>query len=108
MERLILNPVHEYEIYLPTTLNDGTPIDHGKIRGIKDTLAKAFGGYTHLKHRSEGAWRMGGVTFRDEVTILRVLDDGSAWFDMPAFKKAIEAELQQEAVLIISREVAAL
>ena len=33
---------------------------------------------------SEGAWRMGGVTFRDEVTIVRVLDDGSAKFDMRA------------------------
>jgi hypothetical protein len=51
---------------------------------------------------------MGGVTFHDEVTIVRVLDDGSAHFDMSAFKKSIENALQQEAVLIISRQVAAL
>jgi hypothetical protein len=37
-----------------------------------------------------------------------VLDDGSAHFDMSAFKKSIENALQQEAVLIISRQVAAL
>ena len=92
----------QYEIYLPTTLNDGTPVEAAKIQGIKDTLVKAFGGYTHLNHRSEGAWRMGGVTFHDEVTIVRVLDDGSAHFDMTAFKKSIETALQQEAVLIIS------
>lgn len=51
---------------------------------------------------------MGGVTFHDAVTIVRVLDDGSVCFDMPAFKKSIETALQQEAVLIICRQVAAL
>lgn len=100
--------MQEYEIYLPTTLNDGTPVDGAKIERIKETLMKAFGGYTHLKHRSEGAWRMGGVTFRDEVTIVRVLDDGTVTFDMTAFKKSIEAALDQDMVLIISRQVAAL
>jgi hypothetical protein len=100
--------MQEYEIYLPTTLNDGTPVAGSKIQRIKDKLFKAFGGYTHLNHRSEGAWRMGGVTFHDEVTIVRVLDDGSAHFDMTAFRKSIEAELQQEAVLIIRRAVTAL
>ncbi|MES2572851.1 MAG: hypothetical protein V4710_22700, partial [Verrucomicrobiota bacterium] len=68
-------------------------------------LMEVYGGYTHLKHRSEGAWRMGGVTFRDEVTIMRVLDDRSTVFDMPAFKKQIEIALKQEAILIIARDV---
>ena len=97
--------MREFEIYLPMTMKDGTPIDGGEIQRIKDQLVKTFGGYTHLKHRSEGAWRMGGVTFRDEVTIVRVLDDGSADFDMSAFKKSIEAALRQEEMLIIAREV---
>ncbi len=100
--------MHEYEIYLPTTTNDGRPVEDAKIDEIKATLVRAFGGYTHLKQRSEGAWRMGGVTFHDEVTIVRVLDDGTARFDMSEFKKSIETTLQQDAVLIISREVAAL
>ncbi|MEA3212389.1 MAG: hypothetical protein QOE70_5446 [Chthoniobacter sp.] len=98
--------MQEFEIYLPMTMNDGTPVEAGEIQRIKDTLVKAFGGYTHLNHRSEGAWRMGGVTFRDEVTIVRVLDDGAANFDMAAFKKSMEAALKQEIVLIIAREVA--
>lgn len=99
--------MQEYEIYLPTSLNDGTPVDGEAIQRIKDTLAKTFGGYTHLNQRSEGVWHMGGVTFRDEVTIVRVLDDGSTKFDWVAFKKEIETALRQEAVLIISREVIA-
>jgi hypothetical protein len=100
--------MREYEIYLPTALNDGTPIASEKIKAIKDTLFQAFGGYTHLNHHSEGVWRMGGVTFRDDVTIVRILDDGSAYFDMGAFKKSVEKALEQEAVLIVSRQVVAL
>jgi hypothetical protein len=79
-----------------------------KLKAIKETVVKAFGEYTHLDHHSEGMWRVGGVTFRDQVTIVRVLDDGSAYFDMVAFKKSIESELRQEAVLIISRQVVTL
>src|SRR3954453_20654181 len=95
----------EFEIYLPTTLNDGSPADPAELERVKETLAKAFGGYTHLRQRSEGAWRMGGVTFRDEVTIVRVLDDGTSGFDMAALKRRLETLLQQEEVLIVSREV---
>jgi hypothetical protein len=97
--------MQEFEIYLPTMANDGTPIDACKIERIKATLAETFGGYTHLNQRSEGAWRMGGVTFRDEVTIVRVLDDGSAKFDWLGFKRGIETALKQEAILIINRDV---
>ena len=107
-ELINMAATQEYEIYLPTTYNDGALLEVAKIQEIKDTLARAFGGYTHLNHRSEGVWRMGGVTFHDEVTIVRVLDDGTAHFDMPAFKKSIETALHQEAVLIISRQVTAL
>ncbi len=95
----------EYEIYLPTTHNDGSPTDSCEIEQIKSRLGKTFGGYTHLRQSSEGSWSMGGVTFRDEVTIVRVLDDGSAKFDMSAFKRSMETALKQESVLIVSREV---
>lgn len=47
----------EFEIYLPTTMNDGTPVDGGEIQHIKDKLVKAFG-YTHLNGRNTGAMRM--------------------------------------------------
>ena len=95
----------EFKIYLPTTQNDGTPIDFAEIERSKAALAKAFGGYTHLRQRSEGSWSIGGVTFRDEVTIVRVLDDGMGDFDMSAFKKSMEDALKQQNVLIVEREV---
>jgi hypothetical protein len=95
----------EFEIYLPTTYNDGSPVNGAKIQQIKDRLGEVFGGYTHLRQRSEGAWRMGSVIFYDEVTIVRVIDDGSNNFDWLSFKRSIENALRQDAVLIIAREV---
>lgn len=100
--------MREFEIYLPMAMNGGAPVDPAEIQRIKDTLADAFGGYTHLDQRFEGAWRMGGVTFYDAVTILRVLDDGTADFDMGAFKASIEAALEQDTILIIARDVRAI
>jgi hypothetical protein len=95
----------ELDIYLPMKTNDGRPVDPATIQHIKDTLVQAFGGYTHLDQRFEGAWRIGGVTMHDDVTILKVLDDGTSPFDMAAFKRSIETALQQETVLIIARDV---
>ena len=47
----------EYEIYLPVTNNDGTPVDAHEIQRVKELLVKEFGGYTHLQQRNDGAWR---------------------------------------------------
>jgi hypothetical protein len=95
----------EFEIYVPSRQNDGTLVELADIESIKATLIKAFGGYTHLQQRSKGAWRMAGTTFHDEVTIMRVIDDGSADFDMGKFKKSLERTLKQDTVLIVEREV---
>jgi hypothetical protein len=95
----------EFEIYVPSRQNDGTLVELAEIESIKGTLMKAFGGYTHLQQRSKGAWKMAGTTFHDDVTIIRVLDDGSADFDMPKFKKSLERSLKQDTVLIVEREV---
>jgi hypothetical protein len=97
--------MREFEVYLPMTTNDGAPVDAAAIQRIKETLMRAFGGYTHLDQRFQGAWSMGGVTFREDVTILRVLDDGTARFDMYAFKATIESALNQQKVLIVERAV---
>jgi hypothetical protein len=97
--------MREYEIYLPGKRNDGSRVPSSEFEEIEGRLFQAFGGFTHLKSRIDGAWRMGGVTLLDEVTIIRVLDDGSARFDMAAFKRELEERLKQESVLIVAREV---
>lgn len=100
-----MRSMKEYEIYLPTTTSDGKPTDPYEVRRIKDLLTQVFGGYTHFRHRMEGAWKMGGVKFTDEVTIIRVLDDGTGNFDMHGFKRSLENALEQESVLIVERQV---
>ena len=95
----------EYDIYVPATRADGAPIDETLLDQIKRALADAFGGYTHLTHHSEGAWRIAGATFREAVTIIRVLDDGTAAFDMTAYKQNLQTLLGESKILIIAREV---
>lgn len=97
--------MREYEIYLPTTDNAGQPVDEQIISNTKAELTKAFGGYTHLCHRSEGVWRVGRATFHDEVTILRVIDDERIGFDWGRLKAELERALSQESVLIVVRSV---
>ncbi|EDY18491.1 conserved hypothetical protein [Chthoniobacter flavus Ellin428] len=97
--------MREYEIYLPTTDNAGQPVDEHIISETKAELTKAFGGYTHLRQRSEGVWRVGRATFRDEVTILRVIDDERTRFDWGKLKAKLERALSQESVLIVVRSI---
>jgi hypothetical protein len=97
--------MREFEIYLPTTRNDGSKIDPGKLAAIRETLLLSFGGYTETKFEGKGAWKMGGVTYWDEISIVKVLAAATAEFDFSAFKCRMESELEQESVLIVSREV---
>lgn len=89
--------MREYEIYLPA--------QPGAIEKIKDELVEAFGGYTEVTQQCEGVWKIGGVAFRDDISIIRVLDDGAADFDMRAYRRDLEQRLEQEHVLITVREV---
>ena len=100
-----IDRMHEYVIYLPRKQTDGRDVSVLEIQGIKRTLAQAFGGYTQMTQRCEGVWRLDGVTFRDEITIIRVLDNGRCNFDMSSFRKTLERKLNQEHILIVDREV---
>jgi hypothetical protein len=97
--------VKEYDIYLPTACDDGKPVCQSVMAHVKRSLTDAFGGYTHLTLANEGVWRVGNVTFKDTVTVLRAIDDGSSQFDIHSFKCNLEHLLEQESVLIVVREV---
>jgi len=96
--------LREYEIYLPSKRRDGERIPSAELDEIKNELEEVFGGYTAIG-ACEGTWKTNGKESRDNVTILRILDDGSAGFDMPAFRKRIEKSLQQDRLLISSRDL---
>lgn len=97
----------EYDLFVPLHYPGGEPIPGAKISALKKRLVDRFGGLTHFPQSNEGLWKLGRITFRDEITILRVLaeDEPGAIAFFHALKREIERDLQQEEVLIIAREV---
>ena len=100
----------EYDLYLPLHHNDGRPIEWHKIHDLKHRLANEFGGLTHFPQANEGVWKLGGVTFRDKIVILRVLSDETekAAHFFSELKKELCREWDQEDVLIVARDVVTL
>jgi len=96
--------MREYEIYLPSRRRDGGRIPSAELDEIKSELKEVFGGYTAIG-TCEGSWKTNSKESRDDITILRILDDGSAGFDMTAFRKRIEKSLEQDRLLISAREI---
>lgn len=99
--------MREYEIYLPTKQRDRKKIPAHALASVREKLKQAFGGYTEMQS-CKGVWQCDGDDLRDKVTILRVLDDGTARFDMKAFRRSTEKSLQQDHLLITVRNVESL
>jgi hypothetical protein len=101
-----MKTLYEYDLYYPTTSASG-PRSVAMFRRLKERLTEFFGGITDFHHRSEGTWKFGGVTYRDEVILLRVLgqDQARARTFLIEVKQELEASLNEEQVLIIEREV---
>jgi|SRR5687767_10271148 len=97
----------EYDLYVPLSDNDGTPIDPQKVSALKERLVDQFGGLTHFPQENEGLWKVGGFTFRDKIVILRVL--ASDALEAQTFFADLKREMQQawaqEDVLIVVRDV---
>jgi hypothetical protein len=97
--------VKEYELYVPLTYNDGSPVEPRKIDRIGERLLERFGGCTFFPQRNQGMWRMGSVTFHDEIVIFRVLTDKVrlARRFFRALKKELKEDLGQEEILIVEK-----
>ncbi len=59
--------MREYEVYIPLTHNDGTPVDPGKLVQLRERLLEQFGGLTFFPQRNEGFWTFGGRVARLEA-----------------------------------------
>lgn len=99
--------MREYDLYLPLCDNAGVEIDQEKIEGYKRRLRDRFGGLTFFPQPNEGIWKVGGVTFREAIVVLRVLAD-----EVPQprdffvrFKEELKRDLDQEDILIVERDV---
>jgi hypothetical protein len=99
----------EYDIYIPLNDNKGRAFPMRVIEETKKRLVELFGGFTDFRHRNEGVWKVGGVAYRDEILILRVLTrDDKARPKLRKLKESLQQKLAQENILIIERRVAAL
>ena len=64
----------EYDIYVPLNYNDGSPIESQKIEYVGKRLLVFFDGMTYFPPRNKGFWKMGHVTFQDQIVIFQVID----------------------------------
>jgi len=99
--------VKEYEIFLPLYYNDGTPIDTAFIPALRIRLLERFDGVTFFPQPNQGYWRMGDVTYRDEIVIFRIVaaNQRTARRFLQQLKEELKRDLEQEEILIIERDV---
>ena len=97
----------EYELFLPLTYNDGTAIEPRFFKSLRLRLLEHFDGVTFFPQPNQGFWRMGNVTFRDEIVIFRVVTSRTAYARrfLRSLKEELKKRLGQEEILIIEREV---
>ena len=96
----------EYELYVPLNYNDGSPVEPARIEAIGERLLQEFGGLTFFPQPNRGMWKMGPVTFRDDVVIFRVLTGKvrSANRFFRQLKEELKEGLRQEDILIVARD----
>ena len=100
----------EYDLFIPTTYNDGSPIEPKKFRNLQRRLLKQFEGLTFFPQPNEGFWKMGDVTYRDAIVIYRVLSSKrrAARRFLSRLKEKLKKDLRQEEILIVERDVGTL
>jgi hypothetical protein len=100
------NSVKEYDLFVPLTYNDGSPVEAEKLDALQRRL-ETFDGLTFFPQPNHGFWRSGERTYRDEIVIYRVIAPGSpaSRTFLLALKEELERELQQEEILLVERDV---
>lgn len=93
------------EIYLPMNANGARP----KIALVRDFLVERFGGATfHINSPAEGLWQGPEDTERDQIVVVEVLVDelDRSWWRK--YRSRLEADFEQEQILIRGTETAIL
>jgi hypothetical protein len=99
--------VKEYDIFVPLFLNDGRPIEPAKFQLLQTDLLEHFEGLTYFPQPNQGIWKFGGLSYKDEIVIYRVISRdalGSRAF-LVNFKERLKKQFEQLEILIIEREI---
>ena len=95
-----------YEILLPLTYNDGTPIEPEKFDHTREELCERFGGITQDTVRVIGTWKYGGTRYQDELfRILLDTTDRSADRFIRSQKEVWKERFQQIDIWITASEI---
>jgi hypothetical protein len=99
--------VKEFDIFIPLTHNDGSPVEPRRFRDLQVRLLEYFNGFTFFPQPNEGFWRLGNVTYRDEIVIYRVVTAKArpARRFLKQLKKELKRTLKQEEIFIVERDV---
>jgi hypothetical protein len=99
--------VKEYDIFIPLRYNDGSQIEARKYKELQARLLEYFNGFTFFPQPNEGFWRMGDVTYRDEIVIYRVVTTKArpARRFLRQLKQELKQVFQQEEIFIVERDV---
>jgi hypothetical protein len=102
--------VKEYDLFLPLRYNDGKPVESAKFQQLQKQLLDQFEGLTYFPQVNQGFWKLGDVTYRDEIVIYRVLatDSQRSRRFLRNLKVQLKVEFVQEEILIVERDVDAL
>jgi len=99
--------VKEYDIFVPLFYNNGSAIEPVKFQELQGGLLQQFEGLTYFPQANQGFWKFGGMTYRDEIVIYRVIsqDSAAAREYLSKLKEHLKQEFQQLDILIIERDV---
>jgi len=102
--------VKEYDLFIPLRDSDGQKLGPAKLKELQAELVEHFGGLTNFPQANLGLWKFGDAVYRDEIVIFRVLsnDAESAAQFLRKIKSRLEAELKQDEILIVARDVESL
>lgn len=97
----------EFDIFIPLNYNDGTPVEAKKLRDLRVRRLEYFNGATFFPQANKGYWRMGNVTYRDDIVLFRVVTGAvrAARCFLRQLKKEMKRIFKQEEIFIVERDV---
>ena len=86
--------------------NDGSPIEPRKLLRLRKKLLQRFESLTYFPQPHQGFWTYGGVTYRDEIVVYRVIAgrvrEARQFFRQ--LKDELKHDLRQEEILIVEKD----
>ena len=90
------------EVFVPRYYRNGNRVEAERLKDLQQKLAQKFGGVTaFLRSSARGLWmNEQGMAERDEIAIFEVMTPGldRQWWKL--FRAKLEAELDQDEILI--------